>query len=461
MLASVIVLNWNGLDVLGPCLAAIEANTGELDYEVIVLDNGSEEAGIEAVVQPHPRVRLIKEPVNHGFSRGNNIAVRHARGEFVAFLNNDTLPRPGWLEPLIAAVRGGAGMAGARLVDREGRILFAGAYFHAPIAAYTPAYRNYPPGSASNSRPCEAYIACGILMRKDTFEALGGFDENYFQGYEDTDLCLKLRDAGQTIVYCPASCIEHLENVSMNRMRRRRRRSSKESNRRFFEARWRHRIHEFRLPDVASQVPLGDFNELDQLDRAVLDRIPAGARHVLHLDCGTGRLGAALKGLRSTVHVTGATDDLAAASVARSRLDAVEETATFVNAQGPESFDCLVLSRVLEASADPWSLLFSLRTWLRPGGTLVTRFDNIRHYKTFKRLALREWRYEPAGVLAESKLRFFSRSSIEDLLLFAGFRLAGLEAEEESSGVAVAARLAGNAARDMSVARFVVVAHKA
>jgi hypothetical protein len=116
---------------------------------------------------------------------------------------------------------------------------------------------------------------------------------------------------------------------------------------------------------------------------------------------------------------------------------------------------------VLEASADPWTLLFSLRRWLRPGGTLVTRFDNIRHYKTFKRLGLREWRYEPTGVLGESKLRFFSRASIEDLLLFAGFKPGALEAEGESRSVAVAARLAGSAAKDMSIARFIAVAHKA
>ena len=71
MQASILILNWNGLDVLRPCLAAIETNTAGCDYEVIVLDNGSEEQGVEDAVQPYSRVRLIKEPVNHGFSRGN------------------------------------------------------------------------------------------------------------------------------------------------------------------------------------------------------------------------------------------------------------------------------------------------------------------------------------------------------------------------------------------------------
>src|SRR3954469_19270989 len=149
MLARGIILNWNGLDVLKPCLAAIEANTAMEDYEVIVLDNGSAEAGVEDAVRPYPKVRLIKEAVNHGFSRGKNIAARHANGEHIVILNNDTIPGTNWLQPLIDALRPGIGIVGARLVDRRGRILFAGAYFNPAIGAYTQAYRNYPVSAAT------------------------------------------------------------------------------------------------------------------------------------------------------------------------------------------------------------------------------------------------------------------------------------------------------------------------
>ena len=79
MVISIIILNWNGLKVLRPCLAAIAGNTLIDEYEVIVLDNGSEEPGVEDAVKPYPKARLIKEPVNHGFSRGNNLAARQAR----------------------------------------------------------------------------------------------------------------------------------------------------------------------------------------------------------------------------------------------------------------------------------------------------------------------------------------------------------------------------------------------
>src|SRR5688572_23349372 len=112
MRASVIILNWNGVDLLEPCLAAIQAHTPHDDYEVIVLDNGSVQPGVEQAVRPYPKVRLINEPVNHGFAKGNNIAARQALGEYLVILNNDTLPRPDWLMPLLGAVHEGVGMAG-------------------------------------------------------------------------------------------------------------------------------------------------------------------------------------------------------------------------------------------------------------------------------------------------------------------------------------------------------------
>jgi GT2 family glycosyltransferase len=421
MLASVIILNWNGLEVLGPCLAAIEANTAMEDYEVIVLDNGSAQGGVEEVTRPFAKVRLVKEPVNHGFSRGNNIAAKHARGEYLVILNNDTIPERDWLRPLVEAVRSDVGIAGAKLVNGHGRVLFAGAYFNPAIAAYTPAFRNFPAQAAALPRECEAYIACGIAIRRDVFEAVGGFDENYFQGYEDIDLCLKVRERGLRIMYCPESVIQHIENVSMNKMKRGAKRRSKESNRAFFDRRWRHRIHEFRLPSLPAG--LDDFAAHEILDTELLDAVPAKAGAVLHISCGTGTLGERLKALGKASRVTGIEAELSAAEIARSRLDDV--FSVDANSEIPQAlrgqFDTLVVSTALERATDPWALLFRLRDCLRARGVIVARFHNIAHYKMLKRLTLREWRYEPSGILHHGNLRFFSKGSIEDLLVFAGF----------------------------------------
>src|SRR6266849_2644355 len=134
-MTSIIILNCNGLTVLRPCLAAIAENTLNDEYEVIVLDNGSKEAGLEDAVKPYPKARLIREPVNHGFSRGNNLAARQARGEYLVFLNNDTLPRRDWLRPLVEMQRAlpAAGVVGSNLVDAGGNTLYTGSYFQPAI----------------------------------------------------------------------------------------------------------------------------------------------------------------------------------------------------------------------------------------------------------------------------------------------------------------------------------------
>src|SRR5260221_10845575 len=281
MLVSIIIVNWNGLEVLRPCLAAVAENTLVDDYEVIVLDNGSEEPGVEDAVTPYPKVRLIKEPVNHGFSRGNNLAARQARGENLVFLNNDTLPRRDWLRPLVEMQRTSpaVGIVGARLVDAADNTLYVGTYFQPAINAYADAGRNYPANSVDEPRECEIFIGCGILIKRELFDALGGFDEHYFQGYEDYDLCLKVRERGLKVMYCPGSVVEHIENVSMKKLSRRVRRGSKERNREYFERRWLHRLHAFRLPRLPDA--MGGFSYYTFPPEGLFEQIPAQAGRVL------------------------------------------------------------------------------------------------------------------------------------------------------------------------------------
>jgi len=429
MLASVIILNWNGLAELRPCLAAIAKNTLVEDYEVIVLDNASEEPGVEDAVKPYPKAKLIKEPVNHGFSRGNNIAVRQSRGEYLAFINNDTVPRRDWLNPLIEMQRGlpGVGIVGSRLVDSRGNTLHAGGYFQASIDAYTDAGRNYPAGSVDAPLESEVHVGCGILMRRDLFDAVGGFDEHYFQGYEDIDLCLKVRERGLKVMYCPQSEVEHIENVSMKKLSKKERRRSKERNREFFNKRWLDRIYEFRLPRLPDA--MGDFSYYTLPRDRLFEQIPAPAGAVLEIGCGAGVLGEHLKRSGKAARVVGVELNPLAAAVARSRLDEVHigdiETMSLDHWSG--RFDTLVVADVLEHLRDPWAALFRLRACLKEGGTVIASIPNIGHYKIIKKLLFTEWRYEPGGILDHTHLRFFTRGSIEDLFRNTGFEILRVE----------------------------------
>ncbi len=462
MLASIIVLNWNGLSVLAPCLEAIAQNTLIDDYEVIVLDNASSESGIEEVVKPYPKVRLIQEEVNHGFSRGNNLAIRQATGEYLVILNNDTLPRRDWLRPLVDMQRSfdRVGIVGSQLVNAANETLFAGGYFQPDINAYVDAYRNYPPGAATDARECEVYIACGILIRRDLFDSVGGFDEHYFQGYEDFDLCLKVREMGLKVMYCPESAIEHLENVSMKKLKRSTRRRSKERNRAYFERRWRHRIHEFRLARLPDG--LGDFSYYTFPRERLFELIPEDARAVLEVGCGAGVLGERLKKSGKAKRVTGIELNSQAAALARQRLDEVlvGNIETMSLDAMRDRFDTLVVADVLEHLVDPWAALFRLRDCLKEGGIVVASIPNIAHYKIIKKLLWRDWRYEPGGILDHTHLRFFTRGSIEDLLSFAGFEILRVEREGRERWWSRLFGLFSERVRDFTAVQFYIVARK-
>lgn len=462
MLASIVVLNWNGLSVLAPCLAAIAQNTLIDDYEVIVLDNGSSEPGIEDIVKPYPRVRLLREAVNHGFSRGNNLAVRQSRGEYVVILNNDTLPRHDWLRPLIQMQRDGdrIGIVGSQLVNAANETLFAGAYFKPAISAYVDTFRNYPPGAARDARECEVYIACGILIRRDLFDLVGGFDEHYFQGYEDFDLCLKVRERGLKVMYCPDSVVEHLENVSMKKLDRGLKRRSKERNRAFFEQRWRRRIHEFRLARLPDG--LGDFSYYTFPRERLFELVPAAAGEVLEIGCGAGVLGERLKHSGKAAHVTGIELSSQAAALARQRLDAVLvgniETMDLEAMRG--RFDTLVVADVLEHLHDPWAALFRLRDCLKENGTVVASIPNIAHYKIIKKLLWADWRYEPGGILDHTHLRFFTRGSIDDLMGFAGFEILRIERDGRQRWWSRWFGWVSERIRDFTAVQYYVIARK-
>ncbi len=95
---SVVILSWQGLEHLKTCLPALrEQQDPGVPWEVLVLDNGSEDGTAAWVRKHHPEVRLIESPVNLGFCGGNNLLVREATGDLIALLNNDTRPRPEWL----------------------------------------------------------------------------------------------------------------------------------------------------------------------------------------------------------------------------------------------------------------------------------------------------------------------------------------------------------------------------
>lgn len=129
----------------------------------------------------------------------------------LVFLNVDTEPQPGWLPPLVHALSmPGVGIAGSRLVYPDGRLQHAGVDVHRPGGRPVPANRQ----TEREAEDVEAVTAACMAVRRRAFDLAGGFDEGYWNGAEDVDLCLTVRSLGMRVRYEPASVVVHHESAT-------------------------------------------------------------------------------------------------------------------------------------------------------------------------------------------------------------------------------------------------------
>jgi GT2 family glycosyltransferase/tetratricopeptide (TPR) repeat protein len=217
--ASIIIPTFNKLDLTRQCLRALQANTPAPRHEIIVVDNGSTDgtADFLRAEEAAGRLRAVLNPENTGFAKACNQGARAARGRYCLFLNNDTEPQPNWLGPLFALADGDPAVAavGCKLLYPDGTIQHAGialadCWDHDPLLAFHLFAREKADFPMVNQRRVyQAVTAACMLVRKACFDQAGGFDEEYWNGCEDADLCLRFQKLGWLTVYEPASVVIH------------------------------------------------------------------------------------------------------------------------------------------------------------------------------------------------------------------------------------------------------------
>jgi GT2 family glycosyltransferase len=211
------------MDLLIPCLRSLAALPATPSHEVVVIANGTPESAL-ATLPGQESLVLVISSLNLGFGGGCNWGARFARGRYLVFLNDDTVVEPDWLRALIEVVEDDPriGAVGSRLLDPDGTLQEAGSILWSDASTHQVG-RGLPPGTRAydSVRDVDYCSACGLLVRREAWEAVGGFDEAYFPAYhEDVDLCLSLRARGYRTVYAPGARVVHHRGGSLRGERR-------------------------------------------------------------------------------------------------------------------------------------------------------------------------------------------------------------------------------------------------
>jgi GT2 family glycosyltransferase/2-polyprenyl-3-methyl-5-hydroxy-6-metoxy-1,4-benzoquinol methylase len=216
-IVSIVIPVFNQWHYTYSCLCSILKNTTGVDYEVIIADDVStdETANISNYVE---NINVIRDDVNRGFLLNCNNAAKFAKGKYIYFLNNDTNVQPGWLSSLVELMEkdNSIGMSGSKLVYPDGRLQEAGGIIWKDASGWNYGRLDDPEKPEYNYVKEVDYISgAAIMIRRDLWEQIGGFDERYVPAYnEDSDLAFEVRKLGWKVVYQPKSVIVHYEGIS-------------------------------------------------------------------------------------------------------------------------------------------------------------------------------------------------------------------------------------------------------
>ena len=221
-LVSIIIPNKDEKESLQACIESIREKTEYQNYEILIIENNSTSEEIfhyYKELSRDPKIRLLRWKKEFNYSAINNYGVRHAKGDYLLFLNNDvTVITPGWIKEMLGVCqRREVGAVGVKLIYPDNTIQHAGCVIGiGGIAGHMfvdmPANRTGYLHKASILQDMSAVTAACMMMKRSAFEAAGGFTEKLSVAFNDVDLCLKVRKAGSLIVYDPYVQLYHMES---------------------------------------------------------------------------------------------------------------------------------------------------------------------------------------------------------------------------------------------------------
>ena len=229
---SVLIVIYNPDDELHHCIKRLINISADVPLEIIVVDNHSTNEVAQVLPQHFPQIKVIRSNKNLGFGGGNNLAFAHSSGDYVMCVNPDLMLTQEALRALLEAIQDNpqVGVVGPRTYDSRSELIdtaradytlmricvkYLGISLLIPSLLYGP-YRRKMRTETAAFETDWLQGSC-LLMRRQTFETLNGFDDDFFLYMEDTDLCYRIRQSGLKVLYVPQAVVEHIGGTTTSR----------------------------------------------------------------------------------------------------------------------------------------------------------------------------------------------------------------------------------------------------
>ena len=232
---SIIIVNYHHSHILSDCLESVYKTIEKIQFEIILVDNSSKDDGLKSILKRYPKTQYIKNSKNIGFSRANNQGAKLASGDFLLFINPDTIMIEKAVESMLNHIRSDSsiGVLGPKVLNLDGSIQYSCREFPTIWSGLFNRYSLMTRLSPNNryskdylmldydhnsTRSVDWVSGCCMMMSKSTFNKANGFDENYFLFIEDVDLCQVIKKQGLRVVYFPNAKIFHKISSSNSRL---------------------------------------------------------------------------------------------------------------------------------------------------------------------------------------------------------------------------------------------------
>jgi GT2 family glycosyltransferase len=218
---AIILVNWNSYALTNDCIQSLK-QTSSKDFDIIVVDNGSQDDSGLQLKTAHPDIILLSAGANLGFTGGNNLGMRYAVAQnypYTFLLNNDTFVEPDFLDPLIQYMdtNTAIGAVQPRIFFHHNRnLIWNNGSFYSPFTGrtYTRSYQRTEPNPDMRPQQVDWITGCAFFIRTEILKQTGLFAENFFIYFEDVDLSFRIKKAGYALCYIPQSVIYHIAGES-------------------------------------------------------------------------------------------------------------------------------------------------------------------------------------------------------------------------------------------------------